>query len=232
MDVNDDDVPTGCGSAARADEACKIQYIDVSVDDGMIARNARPWESQYIPVPEGAKFSRSLYDETFNYKGEQEIARENTQSDDSVTLPDGRWGAYLGNGQMRLAGYEWAEMVDSLSPADVPKLWPSPVASLDPLSLPVQQAGSAARLEWTSLEEQGFDATGSHGTWRIRGAGRWWYLTVQPTYTRGMLWRGKFGSPEEAQARAQSSEDEGEAPRPQQVRATGSTDPTPGSDPQ
>jgi hypothetical protein len=62
-----------------------------------------------------------------------------------------------------------------------------------------------------------WSADGDHGMWRIARSGEWWFLTVQPTFTRGMLSRDKFTSREDAMAHAQQCEDYGDAPQPVQV---------------
>lgn len=79
---------------------------------------------------------------------------------------------------------------------------------------------ATAKLKWTRYGENGFQAQGGHGTWRIETNGQRWYLTIQPTFTRGMLLRGDFGSAEQAQESAQQHEDDKPAPQPLRIQAT------------
>lgn len=71
-------------------------------------------------------------------------------------------------------------------------------------------------LNWKSYGDTGRTAKGDQGTWRIVTDGNWWFLSVQPTFTRGMLSRGKFLTRLAAESQAQ--EHEGDAPiLPQQI---------------
>lgn len=63
------------------------------------------------------------------------------------------------------------------------------------------------KLNWKSYGDRGLTADGDKGTWRIEEAGKWWWLTVQPPFTRGMLNQGKFVYRTRAQEFAQERED-------------------------
>jgi hypothetical protein len=76
------------------------------------------------------------------------------------------------------------------------------------------------KLEWKSYGDQGRTAKGDHGTWRIVTNGAWWFLSVQPTFTRGMLSMDKFTDRRLAMAHAQECEDYGDAPQPIQIEST------------
>lgn len=75
------------------------------------------------------------------------------------------------------------------------------------------------QLNWKSYGDTGRTAEGDKGTWRIVTDGKWWHLTFQPTFTRGMLNRGKFVERQRAMEFAQERED-GVEILPAQIEAT------------
>lgn len=64
-----------------------------------------------------------------------------------------------------------------------------------------------SELKWKSYGDTGLTAEGDKGTWRIVTDGAWWFLSIQPTFTRGMLNKGKFIDRLPAQCHAQDFED-------------------------
>lgn len=74
-------------------------------------------------------------------------------------------------------------------------------------------------LEWKSYGDHGRTSKGSHGTWRIVTNGEWWFLTVQPHFTRGMLSRGEFEDRQQAMDFAQKCENDTPI-QPQQIECT------------
>jgi hypothetical protein len=75
-------------------------------------------------------------------------------------------------------------------------------------------------LKWKSYGDHGQTAEGTHGTWRVVTCGRWWHLSVQPKWTRGMLSRGKFGDRLAAMSTAEMLDETPEVPAPQNIEAT------------
>jgi hypothetical protein len=76
------------------------------------------------------------------------------------------------------------------------------------------------KLEWKSYGDHGRTARGEHGTWRVVTDGMWWFLSVQPTFTRGMLSRGKYATQQDAMAMAQDHEDYQQVPQPIEIEQT------------
>lgn len=68
----------------------------------------------------------------------------------------------------------------------------------------------------------GMEARGEHGVWRIavNEDGKSWWLTFQPSFTRGMLNRGKFFDLDRAKVVAQQHEDDEPQAAAQQIEAT------------
>jgi len=75
------------------------------------------------------------------------------------------------------------------------------------------------KLNWKSYGDRGRTAEGDQGIWRIVDGDKWWHLTVQPQFTRGMLNRGKFATRQDAEAHAQDRENDVPI-LPQQIEAT------------
>lgn len=84
-------------------------------------------------------------------------------------------------------------------------------------------------LNWKSYGDRGRTAEGAQGVWRIVDGDRWWHLTLQPRFTRGMLNRGEFATRQDAEAHAQARENDVPI-LPQQIEATSAPSPTPGAD--
>lgn len=76
-------------------------------------------------------------------------------------------------------------------------------------------------MEWKSYGEHGRTAKGTAGTWRIVTNGACWILTVQPSFTRGMLGRGKFDTRQAAEAHAEAEDDGGLRLEPLQFGLSG-----------
>ena len=64
-----------------------------------------------------------------------------------------------------------------------------------------------AELKWGPYCDVGLTADGDKGTWRVVRGDRFWHLSIQPTFTRGMLHKGKFHERLDACAHAQDFED-------------------------
>lgn len=80
-----------------------------------------------------------------------------------------------------------------------------------------------SQLQWAPYGpggSAGLEAKGEHGTWRIVPGSTFWHLTVQPSFTRGMLNRGKFYDLERAKVVAQQHEDNEPQAEALQIGAT------------
>ena len=75
-------------------------------------------------------------------------------------------------------------------------------------------------LIWKSYGDHGRTADGSHGTWRVVTDGKWWHLSVQPKFTRGMLNRGKFSDRLAAMSEAETLDETSQVPTPQNITAS------------
>lgn len=75
-------------------------------------------------------------------------------------------------------------------------------------------------LTWKSYGDHGRTAKGTRGTWRVVTDGMWWYLSVQPKLTRGMLSRGKFSDRLAAMSTAEMLDETDPIPAPQNIEAT------------
>jgi len=73
-------------------------------------------------------------------------------------------------------------------------------------------------LEWKSYGDTGRTAEGTHGTWRVVTCGRWWHLSCQPKWTRGMLSRGKFDDRLAAMVTAEMLDEIDPIPAPQTIQ--------------